>query len=313
MKIRHFHITTGDIDGIGLEVSLKALRLLPQFITSGIFHIWCHISQKDFIEDCIKSLPNSVSAYSTPFFDYNEFKSSKNSIIYNFILNQKNEPAHWFESAALDSFKNSRAVITGPLSKQQIIKEGFHDVIGHTQILKKISSVSYLKMAFVGQYFNTILFTDHIPVRDIKIQKNNFIQFIEMSLDFHQKLGLKNKLKLLGLNPHAGDQGLIGKDDDDLKEWIRDYHEYIEGPLASDSAFVDFKNHKTTFLSLYHDQGLIPFKMAHGFTGYHCTLGLPFVRTSVDHGTGKELFGKNLANEKSMLDALLGAYQLINS
>ena len=107
----------------------------------------------------------------------------------------------------------------------------------------------------------------------------------------------------MGLNPHAGEKGIIGNCEADL---FRKLPSAFSGPLVPDAAFLK-KNWKTysLYLCLYHDQGLIPFKLVHGQdSGVHITLGLPFLRTSVDHGTAEDIFNKNVANHASMLEAI---------
>ncbi|MCB0384980.1 MAG: 4-hydroxythreonine-4-phosphate dehydrogenase PdxA, partial [Bdellovibrionales bacterium] len=123
-------------------------------------------------------------------------------------------------------------------------------------------------------------------------------------------------LALLGLNPHAGEEGIIGVEENDvLIPALKDARRHkipIQGPLVPDAAFFKENwNQYSVFVCPYHDQGLIPFKMIHGQdSGVHVTMGLPFVRTSVDHGTAKNIFGKNRANPSSMIEAIKWAIML---
>jgi len=120
----------------------------------------------------------------------------------------------------------------------------------------------------------------------------------------------------LGLNPHAGDSGLIGSFDDlvlkPILDRLRQEGFLIEGPLVPDVAFLKTNWKKyLAYVACYHDQGLIPFKMIHGFeSGVHLTLGLPFIRTSVDHGTAKDLFDLDHADDRSMREAIKAALEL---
>lgn len=164
-------------------------------------------------------------------------------------------------------------------------------------------------MSFWGKVFNVVLISGHRPLslafKDYTLKK------IEKVARLAQEAALKldprrahRPMALLGLNPHAGDQGLIGHEELQLRSLLK--IPGLQGPLPGDSAFipVNFKKYGM-FLAAYHDQGLIPFKMAHGFeTGVHVTLGLPFLRTSVDHGPAKDLFGKNKADSGSMKAAI---------
>ncbi len=304
---KSYHITTGDIDGIGLEISLKALKKVSPKIKKENFFIWCHYSQKKIVLSFLKK--HSSLNKSSQFI--NNFSVSKTFLKFNFILNSDNTPAHWFTEAVKDCILNKSSVITAPLSKTQIKAEGLNDV-GHTEILKRMTDTTNLKMCFFGKYFSIILFTDHIPINKIKITEVPFVKFLKSCKQLHFKFkNKKSNIHVLGLNPHAGDSGIIGNEDASILRWARSILD-VEKLIPADSAFVNFKKfkHSPTFISLYHDQGLIPFKMAHGYNGYHYTMGLPFVRTSVDHGTAKDIFGKNSADFQSMTDAILAAIKL---
>lgn len=300
-----FHITTGDTDGVGLEITLKALQKLPaSFFLDAQLCIWAHTSQTTIIK--------SFDSTATFIFDKNALLTSESTQApYVFFISDES-PAQWFSDVTnLCLTHNAAGVITAPMSKQVTYALGSKD-LGHTEILKRLTKISNLYMGFVGQYFNVILYTDHVPLKNVAIQQESFKTFLDVARQFNKAQGL-TELVLLGLNPHAGDQGLIGDEDDQisklLKKWNLDSE--VSLPVPADSAFVHYtSNPKKTYLSLYHDQGLIPFKMAHGFSGYHTTLGLPFVRTSVDHGTAKEIFNKNVADATSMYEAILGAKQI---
>ncbi len=302
-----FHITTGDTDGIGLEVTLKSLIPVLETSSRCKFIIWVHKSQVPEIKKFL-SLNKELRAYSEFLMNYGQ-KTSKLSK-FNFLVNTNAQPAHWFSECIKLCVQLGDSIITAPLSKTQIKKEGF-DEIGHTDILKSKTKSKELYMAFVGNYFSMILYSGHVPVYKVNYHKTSFLNFLNKALDFHRKhKNKKSDFLILGLNPHAGDEGIIGKDDEKIAKLATKYG--LKKPLAADSAFVDYRNFKNdpTFISLYHDQGLIPFKMAHGFSGFHFTLGLPFVRTSVDHGTGKDIYGKNKAEPTSMIDAIQGAINL---
>lgn len=289
-------------------MTLKSLKAVLKKSSGCHFIVWIHKSQvktvKKFLNGSVKLIARSQFISLDQLTDLQMTK-------FNFLIHEEPTPAHWFKHAAQICKKNGDAIITGPLSKTQIVAEGI-EAIGHTEILKAVTKVSDLNMAFMGRYFSMILFTGHIPVNKITYSRPKFKMFFAKALDFHKSYKHpKAELAVLGLNPHAGDDGLIGSEDAMILKDVRALHP-TKGLKPADSAFVDFKRFKynPTFISLYHDQGLIPFKMAHGFTGFHFTLGLPFVRTSVDHGTAKDIFNKNCADPSSMTDAILGAIKL---
>lgn len=307
MKKIRIAITTGDTDGIGLEVSQKSLnRLGPQ---KGIQFIvfrsessrlrlntkWkrrCTVSEKDLLNPEFQK------------FDLLEVASTA-------------APGIWFEYACkLALKKHFAAIVTGPLSKTGIMKSGLRD-LGHTDILKRITKAKSVRMAFVGKYFNVLLNSGHIPLR----QASDFYNELHLrdSLQHTNNLRLMMKdprpIGLLGLNPHAGEDGLIGNNEIEIKKvfsFAQRNRIPLQGPLVPDAAFFKSNWKKySCFLAAYHDQGLIPFKLVHGQnSGVHVTLGIPFIRTSVDHGTAKDIFGLNKANPCSMLEAISLAISL---
>lgn len=297
-------ITTGDIDGIGLEVTIKALKKIgPQ--TNTQFVLFRSLQSptfqlKQFERTQVLSLEEAL-----------RIKPAKKQLI---EVVRADSPALWVEDAAKACFhKKLDSMVTAPLSKQEIQKAGFSD-IGHTDILKRVCQEKTAFMTFVGPKFNVLLISGHIPVQNV--EKFLSGELIEKALKaasearrFLPASQSKKPLAVLGLNPHAGDKGIIGGFDEYvlkplLKAKAKTYR--AEGPLVPDVAFLpeNWKKY-SIFLAQYHDQGLIPFKMIHGFdAGVHLTLGLPIKRSSVDHGTAKDLFGKNEANPGSMIEAL---------
>jgi len=219
-------------------------------------------------------------------------------------------PTQWVAKATQYCLKHkeNNALVTGPLSKTQMQKEGFNER-GHTDLLKQLSQTEHIFMSFLGSYFNVVLLTGHVPIKGINWNNEKLNKCIELCLKLKNKLPLsqqKKKIGILGFNPHAGEQGLLGDEEFLLKQVIKKWKDKVEGPLAPDVAF--FRENWRIFsiyICLYHDQALIPFKMIHERKSLQLSLGLPFIRTSVSHGTAKDLFGKNNADMESMKQALL--------
>lgn len=312
-------ITTGDVDGIGLEVTEKALhRLGPQ--KGACFLIW----------RSEPSLPKSLKRLSRHF-QILTFHSPDEALAYflspamkprqlvEIVSNES--PALWVEQTARwCQEKKIHGMVTGPLSKTEIFRAGLRDM-GHTDILKRITQTSQVHMGFVGNKFNVVLATAHIPLSQVaeSLSEQSLQAALAAANGLRLKLskGLQKKpIALLGLNPHAGEEGLIGKEEATLlMTALSDAKKRkipVVGPLVPDAAFLEENWKKySVYLSLYHDQGLIPFKVIHGQkSGVHISLGLPFVRTSVDHGTAKDIFGKNKAVANSMQDAIKTCLQL---
>ena len=308
-------ITTGDSDGIGTEITSKAL---------------CELGIQKDIQFFIWRSPACPSSDIHRFIDSpftykkvsNLQEALKISFSYNIIdIESQLSPAKWVEESVLAIQKNQLdSLVTAPLSKKIISMSNPLDK-GHTDILKRLSNKKDIFMSFVGEDFAVVLLTDHIPLS--KVSQNLSIQRIEKGLFFAnqlQKTFFKNTkpIGLLGLNPHAGEHSLIGSEEKDI--FLPTLHQIkekllVEGPLVPDVAF-QYKNRQkyNVFVASYHDQGLIPFKSLHkSHTGVQITMGLNFPRTSVDHGTAKDIFGKDKANPKSMINAIKYNIQLLKN
>lgn len=289
-------ITTGDLDGIGLEIAIKSLKKIRLARRDQII-LFCGSQFGKSTARALKAHGPYEYLYSVP----------KEPGLH--VVASSDSPALWVEAAAKACLhKSLDALVTGPLSKPEIKKAGLKD-LGHTEILGRVSGVKDLYMSFWGKHFNVVLITGHRPLSEAHkdyspARINQVIALMKTSLVKLDPKRSKRPLALLGINPHAGDQGLIGEEE--KKNHSQLLLSGVEGPLPGDSAFIEanFKKYGA-FLAAYHDQGLIPFKLAHGFdSGVHVTLGLPFLRTSVDHGPAKELFGKNKAEIGSMKAAI---------
>jgi 4-hydroxy-L-threonine phosphate dehydrogenase PdxA len=290
-------ITTGDADGIGLEVTLKALKKIkPKKSEKFVF----------FSERPAKKSAK-LSKHSYPIEDSIHQALGNPAPIINFQSTES--PVDWVLTAGSLCQQHGYAMITGPLSKQLISQSG-HSSVGHTGLLKSLTDSTEVFMYFIGKYFNVALLTGHCQINEVTEQINR--SKIELLVQYLKQFNYK-KIALLGLNPHAGDDGVISKFDSEvLKPIVSKLG--IAGPLVPDVAFMkpNWKKYDA-YIACYHDQGLIPFKMIHGFeSGVHISLGLPFVRTSVDHGTAKDIFGKNKAQYNSMLLAIKTAQRLSN-
>lgn len=302
---RKVAITSGDVDGVGLEVSVKALSLLgpqrktqfilfrsPQALPFRLPRTWTRVQ--------VTSLEEAL-----------HLPAANGQLIE--VLSDRS-PARWVEEAASACLQQRLgSMVTGPLSKQEIQNSGMKD-IGHTDILKRLSRRKRAFMCFMGPKFNVILASGHIPTCKVEsvLTADLLTEALQAaaSARVHLPKSSRNKpLGVLGLNPHAGDLGLIGHFDQSvLSPVLQSLKKQLNlvGPLVPDVAFLpeNWKKY-SLFVAQYHDQGLIPFKMIHGFdAGVHLTLGLPILRSSVDHGTAKDLFGRNKANPGSMIEAL---------
>jgi 4-hydroxythreonine-4-phosphate dehydrogenase len=312
-------ITTGDVDGIGLEITAKALaKVRPK--PGVFFYLWRSPRGSRRELDLIDRYFKRLTVNSWP----EAIKTTPDSHKQIVDISSNLPPPIWVETTAqANLFGHVDGMVTAPLSKTSIAAAGLDDM-GHTGILKRVTKSKELFMAFIGEKFNVVLATGHIPVSEVTttLTVSRMEKAIRASNHLRSVLDKKiaaRPLALLGLNPHAGEEGLIGGQE--LKvhkaalEAAREQKIAIEGPLVPDAAFFRENWSKySVYIANYHDQGLIPFKMTHGQeSGIHITMGLPFVRTSVDHGTAKDIFGKNKADPRSMTLALEWALRLCRS
>ncbi len=315
-------ITTGDVDGIGLEIAVKALfKLGPQ--RGSHFLIWR--GPLSFPKD-LHALKRKFKLvqFASPVSALTYFLSDEMSSGHLVEIISHESPALWVEQTALWCQKKViHGMVTGPLSKTEIFRAGLKD-LGHTDILKRISKSNNIHMGFVGNNFNVVLATAHIPVSNISqsLSAAALLSGIHAAASLRPLLPAafqKKPIGVLGLNPHSGESGLLGKEEQQyfskaFRAAIRAKIPVI-GPLVPDVAFQEENWKKfSVFLAMYHDQGLIPFKLVHSQkSGVHISLGLSFIRTSVDHGTAKDIFGKNKAIANSMLDSVLACIRLVKS
>lgn len=315
-SLRRIFITTGDQDGIGLEVTSKALKSLgPQ--PNVQFLVFRKPSERSELQ---RTLSHRFGIQSFGSLE-DALKAPLRSKLLIEITSAETEASWVFEAARACMVLPSSALVTGPLSKT-LIKDCGYAELGHTEILQSISGEKNLFMGFVGSRFSVVLATGHLPISQIspKLTSDLIERAIGSAVSLRKQLHQANStIKILGLNPHSGEQGLIGSEEKDcIRPVLKAFQKSgikIEGPVVPDAAFLPIQTKgNPIFVCMYHDQGLIPFKMIHGFNeGYHVTLGLPFVRTSVDHGTAKDIFGKNKANAGSMISALKGAVTLTST
>lgn len=220
------------------------------------------------------------------------------------------------------------ATVTGPINKKSINEAGHH-FAGHTEIYAHYTNTKKYAMLLVEDNINVIHVSTHVSLRQAcdLVKKERILQVIELLRDGLTKLGKTNlKIGVAGLNPHAGDSGLFGTEDDEeilpaVQEAKRLGYD-VEGPVPPDTMFAKAAmGAYGGVVAMYHDQGHIPFKLA-GFKwnaekqqmdsvkGVNITLGLPIIRTSVDHGTAFEIAGKGIASADAMILAIESAVQL---
>ena len=204
-----------------------------------------------------------------------------------------------------------KAVVTCPINKE-IINKGGINFTGHTEELAKLSKIDKVVMMLATQELKVALATTHLPLREVPeyITQDHIEETILIiNNDLQENWKIKNPLiKVLGLNPHAGDGGFLGSEDQEILipviKKLNDMGLNISGPYSADTAFINDNQIKPDIvLAMYHDQGLPVIKTIGFGEITNVTLGLPFIRTSVDHGTAYDMAGSIQADESSLIEA----------
>jgi 4-hydroxythreonine-4-phosphate dehydrogenase len=222
------------------------------------------------------------------------------------------EAVKWVRSGKLD------AITTCPINKKTINAAGY-PFSGHTELLAHLVQASTVAMMFLGTELRIVLVTTHLPLKEVSkyITFDRVLSTIRMTDEGLRKyFGITHpKIAVLGLNPHCGEDGLLGEEEKmeiiPAIEGARSQGMDVKGPFPADS-FFDLSGRYAfdAVISMYHDQGLIPIKMVDFEEAVNLTLGLPFIRTSVGHGTAYDIAGKGVANPNNLLKALLVASNL---
>ena len=214
--------------------------------------------------------------------------------------------------------KEFDALVTGPLNKELINKAGI-SFFGHTEVLAEISDTSKVLMMLTCDNLKIALATTHVPLSEVPklITYEHLCECLTiLNNDLQNKWGCSNPcIKVLGLNPHAGDGGYLGKEDQEVIapaiEYLKTKGLNLIGPVSADTAFIGKNSeHIDAYLAMYHDQGLPVLKTVGFGNSVNITLGLPFIRTSVDHGTAYDMAGKKEVDENSLLEASSLAFNL---
>lgn len=323
--MNNFIFTCGDINGIGPETALKCLNDIYLPGRRKLFFV-CPENVFEFYAGKIKiSFPFEMISKLNP----GSFNSDKVTVLR--IKNKKMIPGIPTAQSGLAAFdsirtafellKNSKrsAIVTAPISKFAFQSAGVK-YPGHTELFAEWTGVKNYLMMFVSNKTRMGLVTIHEPVKKISslITFNRLTSAIKtvinsLKIDFGI---ISPRIAVLGLNPHAGEGGRIGLEEEQIiKPAVKSFkYKNIEGPFSPDAFFAaeKFKDFDFT-LGMYHDQILIPFKFLDFYRGVNFTAGLNIVRTSPDHGTAYDIAGKMIADHRSTLSAFRLANTIINN
>lgn len=210
------------------------------------------------------------------------------------------------------------AVVTAPLHKEAMAAAGVRHP-GHTELLAEVAGVHDVRMMLFNDELRTILVSIHVPLRDAiaAVRRDAVLATVRIAHDGLRRLGVaRPRIAVAGLNPHAGEGGLMGREEiDEIAPAIADARAQgidASGPWPGDTVFMRARGFRDfdVVVAMYHDQGLIPVKYLGIDTGVNATVGLPFVRTSVDHGTAFDIAGRGIADHRSLLAAIDAARRL---
>jgi 4-hydroxythreonine-4-phosphate dehydrogenase len=321
-------ITCGDINGIGTELAIKILsdnRILefctPVFFGSNKLINFYRKSMPDlnFNWQNIKEL-NRLNAKQVNIFNCWE----EDVAIQPGVLNETGgKYAIKSLLAATAALKKNEinGMVTAPIHKKNVQSAEFN-YTGHTPFLKNYFGANDVVMILFANNFRVALLTEHIPVNEVaaNISKESILRKLNILNESLKKdFGIdKPKIAVLGLNPHAGDEGLIGKEEEAIiKPAVKEAKQnnlIVTGPFSADGFFArQYHNRFDAVLAMYHDQGLIPFKALASGEGVNYTAGLTVVRTSPDHGTAFDIAGKGKADESSFRTAIFECIDIINN
>jgi len=320
-------VSLGDYNGIGPEVVLKALESIDFKQSTPIlighekiiafyrsrFTPAARFLSVNTIRNVEEAKPDCINLI-------NIVKAEEIKIFPGTISKSAGYAAMMAVKKAVDLAYNNQvhAMVTAPISKEAVNLAGW-DIPGHTEFLAHHTQCSDYMMMLVNDDLRVGLVSIHDPLREVveNITKNQIIRQIRiMNRSLKADFSIENpNIAVLGLNPHAGDGGYIGREEIDTIapaiEEARTNHIQLDGPFAADGFFGN--RYYTNFdgiLAMYHDQGLIPFKTLSFNAGVNFTAGLPIIRTSPDHGTAFDIAGQQKASCQSILKAYRLAMEL---
>ncbi len=323
-----FAITGGDPYGIGPEIILKSLVHHPELNELCLLVIFGHLTTLQQMAELLKlkvtlkkitaveqavtggDLRDHICCY-----DVQPFSSSS---IYGQIRADGGQLAYNCMQKAIEAAlqKKVQAIITAPLHKESLHLAGV-PYLDHTEILTKLTGSTNTMTLFVTRTLRIFFYTRHIPLSAVaaSLSINKLVSSLQDCQRYLKQIGFEQPhLALAALNPHAGDQGLFGREEIEIMQpavkKACSLGILVEGPIPADSVFHLAKEGKyDAVLSLYHDQGHIAAKTFDFRKTVSLTLGLPFLRTSVDHGTAFDIAGQGVADETSMVEAIMATHQ----
>jgi len=324
-------ITMGDPAGIGPEVTVRALAGLDENLLQDVVVVGEALWLRQVAEK-IGALAGGLFFREISENEVSERRSVEMGVVV--VCNPLTDPLPQLEKgsdyavfgdASFNYVKYgvslvmrgiAKALATAPISKRAWHLAG-HNYPGHTELLRELSGSSSVGMMFWGERLKVLLATTHLPLAQVPkvLTVELLCEQIGMLYDFMQRVGIPGDIGLAALNPHAGEQGAFGDEEAVILQpalaILQEQGVPVVGPVPADVLFYQALNGRYgALVALYHDQGLVPFKMLYFNDGVNLSLGLPFVRTSADHGTAFDISSKFIADSSSMKAAIALALKL---
>ena len=316
----------GDVTGIGPEVTLKAVAAEAQTDDTRYLVIGDAAHARRLNEQLGLKLP--LQNYTTKdapgqFFLCQPLPDSLPEHLMEGSPAAARAAVTWVREGAERCLRQELdALVTAPVNKEAIVRAG-QAFVGQTEFLSQLAGTSRTAMMLLGQddrgrWLRVALATTHLPLKLVSdhLTQSKIEMVIELAAQACRDLALpRARVAVCGLNPHAGEGGNMGTEEQTIigpaVGATRRRQIDVVGPLSADALFYHaFKGEYDAVVAMYHDQGLVPLKMIGFETGVNWTLGLPFIRTSPDHGTAYNIAGQGIANPSSMLAAIRLAKQL---
>ncbi len=313
--------TCGDCNGIGTEIVIKTLAHFHKknkhklffAVPKNIFKEGLNLLKLDFDYEVVKKIELSSNNKNV----VSIINLGNNKTVFGKPTKTSGEIAYESLQRSYFAVQNNLAdcIITAPISKEAFKKAGV-EFPGHTELFASWTKTENVVMFFHSAKIKAALLTIHIPLKSVSfsldrslIRKKIDIILTTLKRDF--KIA-NPRIAVLGLNPHAGENGLLGDEENNIvSPLINDYKEYLQGPFPADAFFgMHLYKQFDAVVGAYHDQVLIPFKMLSFSDGVNFTAGLPIVRTSPDHGTAFDIAGKGIADPSSIIHATKLAIQI---
>ncbi len=311
-------ITLGDFNGIGPEVTLKAI--LDENVVRGATPVL--VGSRQILDYYEEVLGLRISRSNVDFLEC--VPDERLPIEPGKISTKAGEMGARFLQCAIDRVKRKEgdAIVTAPISKETFWMAGYRQFPGQTEFFATGFGARRFAMMLISGKFRVSFATTHYPIRDVASQltEDKIVNTVMAMVHALKKFfGITNpKIAVSALNPHGGEHGKLGDEEERIIfpaiKRLRDIRVNVQGPFPADTLFtrIDEKDFDA-YLAQYHDQGMIPIKM-YGFgSAVNFTAGLPVPRTSPDHGTAFDIAGKGVANEQSMKEAIQLAVQLASN